>query len=130
MRANLSAVMRPLLKRSETVVLPTIRQQKLDGARTTPDRPIIKVRLYVAGDAPNSALARINLYAMFKTQVCEDYEIEVVDLLQAPERGILDQIRMTPTLLKLTPGPVKRIVGTLSESERVLQALGLSDRIP
>ena len=83
-----------------------------------------KFRLYVAGHTQNSAQARANLAA-----ICRDHlpkhEIEIVDVFKEPARALADGIFMTPTLVKLTPSPAQKIVGTLSQTETVLQALGV-----
>ena len=89
-------------------------------------RPIIsKFRLYVAGDAPNSAQAITNLAAICRAHLPDRHEIELVDVFLEPKRALADGILMTPTLIKLTPAPVRRIVGTLSQLAPVLHALGL-----
>ena len=84
-----------------------------------------KFRLYVAGDAPNSAQARANLIALCQTHLPDSYEIEVVDVLKEPMVALKDNVLMTPTLLKLSPAPVRRIVGALSQMQTVLDTLGL-----
>ena len=84
-----------------------------------------KFRLYVAGDAQNSAQAIANLTAICRTHLTDQHEIELVDVFLEPKRALADGILMTPTLIKLTPAPVRRIVGTLSQRAPVLQALGL-----
>ena len=81
--------------------------------------------LYVAGDAQNSAHAHANLAALCREHLADRHEIDVVDVLLAPQRALIDGIFMTPTLVKLAPHPVRRIVGTLSQTQVVLQALGL-----
>jgi len=88
-------------------------------------RIMLKFRLYVAGDALNSAQALANLTALCRAQLPGRHEIEVVDVFKDPQRALADGIFMTPTLIKLAPSPVRRIVGTLSRTETVLQALGL-----
>lgn len=88
-------------------------------------RVMFKFRLYVAGDAPNSAQAVANLNALCRTHLAGRYEIDVVDVFREPQRALQDRIFMTPTLVKLAPSPVRQIVGTLSQAETVLQALGL-----
>ena len=88
-------------------------------------RVMFKFRLYVAGDAPNSAQAVANLNALGRTHLAGRYEIDVVDVFREPQRALQDRIFMTPTLVKLAPSPVRQIVGTLSQAETVLQALGL-----
>ena len=84
-----------------------------------------KFRLYVAGDAQNSAQAVANLTAICHTYLLDRHDIEVVDVFREPKRALADGILMTPTLVKLSPSPMRRIVGTLSQTQPVLQALGL-----
>lgn len=84
-----------------------------------------KFRLYVAGDGPNSAQAQANLIALCQVHLPDRYEIEVVDVLKAPTLALKDNVLMTPTLLKLSPAPVRRIVGALSQMQIVLDTLGL-----
>jgi circadian clock protein KaiB len=88
-------------------------------------RAVYRFRLYVAGDAPNSTHARANLAALCRTHLPDRHEIEVVDVFREPERALADGIFMTPTLLKLAPSPVRRIVGTLGQTFGVLLAVGL-----
>ena len=88
-------------------------------------RGVMKFRLYVAGDSLNSAQAVGNLNSICRTYLPDQYEIEVVDVFKAPERALAEGIFMTPTLIRLAPFPIRRIVGTLSQTESVLQALGL-----
>ena len=84
-----------------------------------------KFCLYVAEHTQNSMQARANLIALCKTHLAGQYEIEVVDVLRQPKRALDDGIMMTPTLVKLGPLPVRRIVGTLSQTRPIMQALGL-----
>ena len=86
---------------------------------------LFKFRLYVAGDTPNSAQARTNLGALCRENLVDRHEIEIVDVFREPQRALADGIFMTPTLVKLAPLPVRKIVGTLSQTGSVLQALGL-----
>ena len=85
-----------------------------------------RFRLYIAGVTPNSAEALINLTTLCRAHLAERHEIEVVDVVRDPQRALTDDIRMTPTLLKVSPPPARRIVGTLSQTQRVLDTLGLS----
>jgi len=84
-----------------------------------------KFLLYVAGEAPNSVLAVANLNALCREHLPGRHEIEVVDVFKEPKRALADHIFMTPILIRLAPAPVRRIVGTLSQEEKVLHALGL-----
>lgn len=86
---------------------------------------LFQFRLYVAGDALNSAQAVSNLTALCRAHVVDRHEIEVVDVFREPQRALADGIFMTPTLVKLAPSPTRRIVGTLSQTQPVMQALGL-----
>ncbi len=91
---------------------------------------MFKLRLYVAGDALNSAQALANLTALCRAHLPDRHEIEVVDVFKEPKRALIDGIFMTPTLVKFAPSPVRMIVGTLSETQTVLQALGLGTLAP
>lgn len=84
-------------------------------------------RLYVAGNTPNSAQAKVNLGALCRKHLMGRYKIEVVDVARHPERALLDGIFMTPALLKLSPSPVRMIVGTLSGSVSLMNELGLAE---
>jgi circadian clock protein KaiB len=84
-----------------------------------------KLLLYVAGGAQNSALAIANLKALCQAHLLGRHEIEIVDVFQEPKRALEDGIFMTPTLIKLAPRPTRRIVGVLSQTQPVLQSLGL-----
>ena len=84
-----------------------------------------KFVLYVADDTQNSVLAVANLTALCREHLPGRHEIDDVAVFKEPLRALADRVFMTPTLIKLTPLPVRRIVGTLSQPEKVLQALGL-----
>lgn len=88
-------------------------------------RAMFKFRLYVAGDALNSAQALANLGELCRERLPDRHEIEVVDVFREPERALADTVFLTPTLVKLAPRPIRRIVGTLSQPQTVLQALGM-----
>jgi circadian clock protein KaiB len=88
-------------------------------------RAQFKFRLYIAGDAANSAQALANLTALCHELLPERHEIEVVDVLLHPKRALADGILLTPMLVKCSPGPVRMVVGNLSRRETVLQTLGL-----
>jgi circadian clock protein KaiB len=85
-----------------------------------------KLRLYVAGDSPNSARAVLNLKAFCQEHLPERHQIEIVDVFLDPKRALSDGILLTPTLVKLSPVPVRKIIGTLSQTQTLSQALGLS----
>ncbi len=86
---------------------------------------MFKFCLYVADDAPNSAQAIANLKAICVQYLPNRHVIEIVDVFIEPERALADGIFMTPTLVRLAPSPIRRIVGTLSQTMTVVQALGM-----
>jgi circadian clock protein KaiB len=87
--------------------------------------PIFEFRLYIAGDTPNSLQALNQLSALCNAHLAERHSIEIIDVFQQPERALADGIFLTPMLVKLSPLPVQRIVGTLGQRQLVLQTLGL-----
>lgn len=87
-----------------------------------------KFRLYVADSTPNSSKAIANLNALCLAYLPDRHEIEIVNIFREPDRALADGILMTPTLVKLAPLPVRRIVGTLGDLQLVLQALQLEAR--
>jgi circadian clock protein KaiB len=92
-------------------------------------RRAFKFRLYVAGDAQNSADAIANLTAICRKHLPGLYDIEVMDVFLEPARALTDGIFLTPTLVKLAPAPARRIIGNLSQTDRVMRALGLEGRL-
>jgi circadian clock protein KaiB len=82
-------------------------------------------RLYLAGDAPNSLQALANLTQLCATHLPDRHHIEIVDVLLEPKRALAESIFMTPMLVCDSPYPGHRIVGTLSNTEPILQILGL-----
>jgi circadian clock protein KaiB len=92
-------------------------------------RAVSRFRLYVAGDARNSAEAVANLNALCRAHLKGTCEIEVVDVFREPRRALADGIFMTPALVRLSPLPVVRIVGTLSQTETLLDALGIESHL-
>jgi circadian clock protein KaiB len=82
-------------------------------------------RLYVSGHVPNSLQAIANLTAICETHLPGRHEIEIVDVSLDPKRALAESIFMTPTLVSLSPFPGRKIVGNLSQTEPILQILGL-----
>jgi circadian clock protein KaiB len=83
------------------------------------------LRLYVAGSTPQSSRAIRNLKAICEANAPNRYVLTVVDLYAQPERAREDQIVVAPTLIRQSPLPIRRVVGDLSNTERVLAALDL-----
>ena len=83
------------------------------------------LRLYVAGSTPQSSRAITNLKKICEANLQGQYVLTVVDLYAEPHRAREDQIVVAPTLIRHAPLPVRRVVGDLSNTERVLKALDL-----
>lgn len=88
------------------------------------------LRLYIAGKTPKSVTALANLRRMCEENLPGRYHLEVVDLTEQPERAKADQIVAIPTLVRRLPPPLKRLIGDLSNKERVLVALELDPLAP
>lgn len=90
-----------------------------------------ELRLYVAGNTPNSIAAFSNLKQICETHMGNRYRIEIIDLLRNPQLASGDQIVAIPTLVRRLPTPIKKIIGDLSNRERVLIGLDLKPaRLP
>ena len=90
--------------------------------------PTWELRLYVAGQTAKSLQAFANLKRICEEHLASRYQIEVVDLLTSPELAQGDQILALPTLVRKLPEPVRKIIGDLSNTERVLVGLDLRPR--
>lgn len=83
------------------------------------------LRLYVAGQSPRSLRAFVNLKALCESHLPGHYEIEIVDLLENPALAQADDIVALPTLVRRLPAPLRKIIGDLSNTDRVLFGLRL-----
>jgi circadian clock protein KaiB len=86
---------------------------------------VFLLRLYVAGQTPKSIQAFENLKKICETYLSGRYKIEVVDLLKNPQLAAGDQILAVPTLVRKLPPPLRKIIGDLSNTERVLVGLNI-----
>ena len=84
-----------------------------------------RLRLYVAGQSPKSLVAIANLNKLCEAHLPGCHSVEVVDLAQHPELAAADQVLAVPTLVRRLPPPIKRIIGTLADVEKVLVGLEL-----
>lgn len=87
-------------------------------------------RLYMAGDAPNSLKARANLEAFCQKHLPLRHEIQIVNVLKDPAQAAADGVLLTPTLIRLSPAPVRSIIGNLSDAATVLATLGPPQESP
>jgi circadian clock protein KaiB len=83
------------------------------------------LRLYVAGQSPKSLRAFANLMQICEEHLDSRYDVEIVDLLESPQLAAGDEIVAIPTLVRRLPAPMRKIIGDLSDSDRVLVGLQL-----
>ena len=86
------------------------------------------LRLYVAGETPKSITALANLKKICEEHLAGEYAIEVIDLVKNPHLASSDQILAIPTLVRKLPSPIRTIIGDLSNTERVLVGLNISEQ--
>jgi circadian clock protein KaiB len=104
---------------------------------TTPELPdgdadqgYYHLRLYVAGQTSKSLAAMVNLKRVCEEHLLGRYEIEVIDLVENPRLAAGDQILAIPTLVRRLPTPLKKIIGDLSDTEKVLVGLDIRPKSP
>jgi circadian clock protein KaiB len=97
------------------------------GAHSQRSPKTYELRLYVAGQTPKSLSAFANLKKICEQHLAGQYHIEVIDLLKKPQLASGDQILAIPTLVRKLPEPIKKIIGDLSNTERVLVGLDLRE---
>ena len=93
-----------------------------------PDEEIYELRLYVAGATPRCVRAVTNLRAVCDAHLAGRYQIEVIDLLVNPSLARGDEIIAVPTLVRKLPEPMRKIIGDLSDTEKVLVGLQVRPR--
>lgn len=101
-----------------------------DSLESSAEDTITLFRLYVADQTIASEQAVANLSSICERHIAGRYEVETIDILQQPLRAMSEGVLITPTLLRLAPLPVRRIVGDLSDTRAVLYALGFRDKAP
>ncbi|HVX66697.1 MAG TPA: circadian clock KaiB family protein [Bryobacteraceae bacterium] len=99
-----------------------------DALAADPNAPHYLLRLFVSGTTPKSTRAIQNIRALCEQRLHGRYELEVIDIYQHPEFARPEQIVVTPTLVKKLPLPFRKIIGDLSDTERVLVGMDLVSR--
>ena len=95
------------------------------SASSKAPKKLIELRLYIAGQTPKSVAALKNLRRICEEHMPDTYELNVIDLLQQPQLARGDQIVAIPTVVKNLPVPIRKLIGDLSDTERVLVGLDL-----
>ena len=104
------------------------RKQTVKPSDPTAVAAVVVMQLYVAGGAPNSVQALVNLERICQQHLQGHYQLEIVDVFEQPLRALADGVIVTPSLIKLSPLPAAHIVGNLSDQNKVLLALGLQGK--
>lgn len=110
-----------------------MEHQTLTGDPAPADRPAgggarYLLRLYVSGTTARSGRAIANMRRICETHLNGQYELDVVDVYQHPAKAVADNIVAVPTLIKRLPEPLRRLIGDLSDRERVLAGLNIVPR--
>ena len=96
--------------------------------RETSNRQRYELRLYVTGTSPRSSQAITNVRALCEEFLPGRYDLEVIDIYQQPAQAAIEQIIAAPTLIKITPKPARRLIGNLSDRDKILVGLNLAVR--
>ena len=97
----------------------------MTAQQLSPDESVYKLRLFVTGASPNSSREIANLNNICETYLKGKYELEIIDIYQQPLIAESEQIIALPMLIKSGPLPRRRLVGDMSDTEKVLRGLGL-----
>ena len=106
-----------------------LAQREVTTARRKAAASRYILKLYVAGQAPKSVNAIVNIKRICEEHLQGCYQLEVIDLYQQPQLALGEQIIAVPTLLRKLPTPLRRIIGDLSNTERVLVGLDLRSKV-
>ena len=101
-----------------------IKQQQVPGNHLT-KKEVYLLHLFVTGASPNSSRAIANLKEICETYLKDNYELEIVDVYQQPLIAESEQIIALPLLIKKSPLPARRLIGDMSNTEKVLRGLGI-----
>ena len=86
------------------------------------------LKLYITGDNPKSQRAISNLLRICESELANQYEVEIIDILDEPQTAEREKILVTPTLIKQLPPPLQRVIGDMSNTDKVLLGLDLISR--
>jgi len=93
---------------------------------TADNEQVFSLKLFVTGASPNSARAIANLKGICEKYLTKKYDLEIIDIYQQPLKAQHEQIIALPMLVKSFPLPLKRLIGDMSNTEKVLRGLGLN----
>jgi circadian clock protein KaiB len=90
-------------------------------------KPLYRLQLFITGASPNSVIAVTNVKAICETYLPDQYHLDVIDVYQKPWLAAEEQLTALPLLLKLSPPPVQKMIGNMSDIKKVLQGLHLAE---
>ena len=90
------------------------------------EQEVYKLRLFVTGASPNSSRAIANLKEICEMHLKGNYDLEIIDVYQQPLIAEREQVIALPMLVKMSPSPVRRLIGDMSNTEKVLRGLGIN----
>jgi circadian clock protein KaiB len=100
--------------------------EQYDGFELLEDGKRYELRLFIMGASPNSTRAVSNLKSICEHYLKDQYDLEVIDIYQQPEKAELEQIVALPMIIKKAPGFERRLIGDMSNKDRVLRGLGVN----
>jgi len=100
-------------------------QNNESGYEDISEKQVYILRLFITGASPNSSRAIANLKELCETHLKGNYELEIIDVYQQPLIAQSEQVIALPMLIKMSPSPVRRLIGDMSNTEKVLRGLGL-----
>jgi circadian clock protein KaiB len=103
----------------------TTERIKIKENAVTPGKKAYVLRLFVTGILPNSARAIVNIKAICNKYLENNYELDIIDIYQLPDLAITEEIIAVPVLIKKFPLPERRLIGDLSDTDKVLLTLDL-----
>jgi len=106
-----------------------MRRARTASVNRKTSKELTELRLYVAGQTPKSLLALANLKRICDEHIPGKYRVHIIDLQKSPELAVGDHIVAIPTLVRKLPEPIRKIIGDLSNTERVLVGLDLEERV-
>jgi len=102
----------------------------MEQAIARQDKEKYVLKLYITGMTPRSQEALRNIKNILNDNLTDNYELEVIDIYQQPTLAKDDQIIAVPTLIKKLPAPLRRLIGDLSQEDRIILGLDLKSRVP
>lgn len=103
-------------------------RSKAKATQSATRRKKFFLRLYITGTTPRSQRALANIKRICDDHLTDEYELQVIDIYQSPQLAKDEQIIATPTLIKLLPAPLRRLIGDFSNEDRVLLGLDVKAR--